>query len=1416
MDPQQRLMLELTWSCLEDSGYSPLSFSGKNVGVFIGVWNFDYTELQENYIDGHTLTGTCNCIIPNRISYFFNFHGPSVPVDTACSSSLVAIDWAIKALKENECEIALVGGISVICSPTRYICLSKLGMLSPQGQCNTFDTKADGYVRGEGAGLILLKPLRKAIKDNDRIYGVIRGSAVNHSGYARTLTAPSADAQSQVMRSAYIKAGIPPNTVSYIEAHGTGTLLGDPIEVDGLKQVFALHQQYDIPFYKEPSCGLGSVKTNIGHLESAAGIAGVIKVLLAMKHKKLPKIVNFKQLNPQIKLDGSPFYIVEQTKDWQQLRTKEGDIIPRRAGVNSFGFGGVNAHVILEEAPAPESKSAEVERTLQLLTLSAKSEKALLELAQSYGDFFATNPESYLADVCFTANTGRSHFDHRLAVIFESTVQLREQLSAFATIGETAGLVTGQVPHKSPKIAFLFTGQGSQYIGMGRQIYETQPTFRACLDRCAEILGSQLEKPLLDVLYPQAGETSPLDETAYTQPALFALEYALANLWQSWGIMPQVVMGHSVGEYVAACVAGVFSLEDALKLIAARGRLMQALPENGEMVAVFAPEATVAAAIQPYAQSVAIAAVNGQQSIVISGQSEAVRCVVATLEAAAIKTVKLNVSHAFHSPLMEPMLANFEQVAREITYSSPSIDIISNVTGKLAGAEIGTPEYWCRHVQQSVRFATGMETLHHLGYEVFVECGPKPTLLGMGRHCLPEKVGVWLKSLHPEQSDWQPLLRSLVELYVRGVAVDWLGFDRDYPRRKVALPTYPFQRQRYWIETTETRKQAGEPLSSEATTPTLKLLYQGDTKQLAQLLETFGNFSSLEKKLMPKLLEAIVEQHPQQLKADSIKHEGTEVEWQPQAIAQLPPDYLPTPVEVKEALMPLLGELIPQPELTQLEALSVTYILNAFKEMGWEFQLRQRFSTSSIAKQLRVVDQHMRLLNRLLEILTEVGMLQQIGNEWEVTLVPEIQNPQKYWSTLLAQYPVAQAELTLLGRCGSRLAEVLQGACDPLQLLFPEADITTAERLYQDSSTFASMNTLVQRVISDLMKHLPQGQRVQILEIKAGTGGTSSYILPHLPAQQTEYVFTDVGAFFTKKAQEKFRNYPFVQYKVLDIEQTPELQGFALHQYDLILAANVLHASSDLRQTLQHIQKLLIPGGMLLLLEGTSRRRWIDLIFGLVGGWWKFTDQDLRSNYPLLSTAQWQSLLEDSGFKQVATIAPDQDRVELLFPQAVILAQTNLEIKSQLSETGNKSDDFLQKLEATPINARRDYLVSHVRLLVVQTLDLNPSQPIDLQQGFSKLGMDSLTSVDLRNRLQTSLGCKLHPTLVFDYPTIEAMVDYLAKEVLTKQFFDADSTSEVQQKDETAELLASLESQSDDEIADLLAQKLASITAIFK
>ncbi|GAX39731.1 beta-ketoacyl synthase [Tolypothrix sp. NIES-4075] len=889
IDPQQRLLLEVSWEALERAGIAPKSLVGSRTGVFVGIGQNDYAQLQLNSgntdISAYDGTGNGFCFASGRLSYILGLQGPSVSMDTACSSSLVAIHLACKSLRTGECDMALTGGVQLMLSPGANIFLSRSHALSPDGRCYTFDAAANGFARGEGCGVLVLKRLSDAEADRDNILAVIRGSAVNHDGPSSGLTVPNGSAQQVLIRQALKNAKVEPWEINYVEAHGTATSLGDPIEVRALGAVLGEGRSKENPLV------IGSVKTNMGHLEAAAGVAGVIKVVLSLQHNEIPPHLHFKHPSPYINWDELPIVVPKSPMPWFSGEKR------RLAGVSSFGMSGTNAHIVLSPPLAEETGTPGHQdtvspsrplppsspRPLHLLTLSAKTQEALKQLAIRYENYLAANPSLPIEDICFTANTARSHFTHRLSVVASSEAQVREKLADFSSGQQSAEVFQGQ-SSSLPKVAFLFTGQGSQYLGMGRQLYENAPVFRAALDRCDEILRPYLGQSLLSVLAPEDGESSPLNQTAYTQPALFALEYALVQLWKSWGIHPDTVMGHSVGEYVAATVAGVLSLEDGLKLIANRSRLMQSLPAGGEMVAVFADEASIRAIIEIDNNKVAFAAFNGPRNTVISGEAQAVQAICADLEAAGITTKKLQTSHAFHSPLMEPILTQFREVAATVNYTAPQIPIISNVTGERLTSEEISPDYWCRHLRSPVEFAKSLKTLHASGYEVFVEIGPKPTLLGMGRNCLPDvetRLIAFLPSLRQGQSDWRVLLQSLSELYVRGANVDWSGFDRDYPRRRVVLPTYPFQRQRYWVEKAESQPQVELSSQQKIETSIVNLLHQGNIKQLAQQLEGAGNFSENDMKILPQLLEVLVKQHQLEVKSAAIKDWLYQVEWQP-------------------------------------------------------------------------------------------------------------------------------------------------------------------------------------------------------------------------------------------------------------------------------------------------------------------------------------------------------------------------------------------------------------------------------------------------------------------------------------------------------------------------------------------------------
>ena len=795
MDPQQRLLLEVTWEALEHAGQSPDQLAGTRTGVFAGLCNSDYYMMRSEggaySFDAYAATGNAHSVAAGRISYVLGLLGPSVAVDTSCSASLVAVHLACQSLRLGESRMALAGGVNLILNPEITVALSRSHMMAPDGRCKAFDAAADGFVRAEGCGMIVLKRLCDARQDGDRILAVIRGTASNQDGRSSGLTAPNGPSQVALIQDALANAGLSPADIDLIEAHGTGTSLGDPVEARALADVFAANRSSDSPLQ------VGSIKTNIGHAESAAGIAGLIKLVLALQHGRIPPSLHFHRMNQAIDWNPGLMQVASRESKWSHAPGQ------RVAGVSSFGFSGTNAHVIVSDLPAEGTKleNEAPEARFHLLPLSARTPDALQEIARRYEEIFAQEPNLNFADVAYTAGAGRSHFEHRLSLVASNLGEAKERLAAFGRGEQSPQIATGKTTSAgAPGVVFMFTGQGSQYPGMGRELYETQAVFRRELERCAEILKPRLEKPLLDVLFGDSDTSRLVHETRYTQPALFALEYSLAILWRSWGIEPAAALGHSVGEYVAACVAGVLTLEDALHLISERARLMQALPRNGAMAAVFANEERVREAIAPYADSVSIAAANSPQNTVISGDGAAISAILDRLRSEGVEGTELAVSHAFHSRLIEPMLEEFEQCARQIQYKSPLLPLALNGTGRvLDDASPINAAYWRRHARGTVRFADSIAALRANGMRVFLEVGPAPVLTGMARQCAGESQIVWLSSLRRDREASAEMFSSLGMLYTLGLNPEWQRVESGQ-RRRLSLPTYPFQRQRYWMD----------------------------------------------------------------------------------------------------------------------------------------------------------------------------------------------------------------------------------------------------------------------------------------------------------------------------------------------------------------------------------------------------------------------------------------------------------------------------------------------------------------------------------------------------------------------------------------------------------------------------------------
>ncbi|MBW4553598.1 MAG: SDR family oxidoreductase [Aphanocapsa sp. GSE-SYN-MK-11-07L] len=798
MDPQHRLFLEHAWDAIEQAGYNPETYEG-SIGVYAGVETSTYLinnlcPDSGGIADLQMFLGNAVDYLSTRVSYKVNLKGPSVTIQTACSTSLVAVHVACQSLLNGECDMALAGGVSITVPQKVGYVYQTEGISSPDGHCRAFDAKAQGTIFSSGLGIVLLKRLSDAIADGDFIDAIVKGSAINNDGSFKVgYTAPSSEGQAAAIAEAQAIAGIDAGTITYIEAHGTGTALGDPIELTALTQVFRRSTD------QKGGCAIGSVKTNVGHLSVAAGITGLIKTVLSLKHQWIPPSLNFEHPNPKIDFADSPFYVNTELSQWKTNQ------IPRRAGVSSFGMGGTNAHVILEEAlpvsPSPAS------RPWQLLILSAKTDSALEQATVNLVNALKQTPDLNLADVAYTLQIGRQAFDCRRVFVCQTLEQAVKALED----PQSKSLLTQNQEVTHRPIVFMFSGQGAQHVNMARELYEVEPTFRQQVDLGLEILRSHLGVDLRHILYPDADSveaaSQQLKQTAIAQPALFVIEYALAQLWMEWGVRPTAMIGHSIGEYVAATLAGVFSFEDALALVVARASLMQQLP-SGSMLAIPLPEQDVTSLLD---NSLSLAAINGPSACVVSGVTEAIESLQNKLAAQGIDCRCLQTSHAFHSEMMEPILLPFMQRVQQVKLNPPQIPYLSNVTGTwITAQETTDPSYWAKHLRQTVRFAAGLDALLQDPNRILLEVGPGRTLMTFAkRH--PNRVngqGLLTSLRHPQESesDMAFLLQTVGQLWLSGVAVSWSGFYTHEQRFRVPLPTYPFERQRYWVEPVKSRE----------------------------------------------------------------------------------------------------------------------------------------------------------------------------------------------------------------------------------------------------------------------------------------------------------------------------------------------------------------------------------------------------------------------------------------------------------------------------------------------------------------------------------------------------------------------------------------------------------------------------------
>ncbi|MGE2817967.1 SDR family NAD(P)-dependent oxidoreductase [Mycobacterium heidelbergense] len=1512
MDPQQRLLLEVCWESLEDAGIVPGDLAGGRTGVFVGACSHDYGGLQSTpgELEGlgpHSATGTFMSIVSNRLSYTLDLRAPSMTIDTACSSSLVAVHAAVQSLRRRESELALVGGVNLMLTPQFGIALSQAAMLSPDGRSRAFDSSANGYVRGEGAAIVVLKPLAQARRDLDRVYAVIRGTAVNQDGRTQGITVPNGQAQEANFCAALAAAGIAPAQVGYVEAHGTGTPVGDPIEANALGRVIALGRPAGQTAF------LGSIKTNIGHLEAGAGIAGLIKAALCVHHRRIPPSLHFRNPNPDIDFPGLPIAVATASQPWPD------QYIRAVASVNSFGFGGTNANVVItepepgclgqaadtfsaaypeliavatasqigcadgavDEAPGgstitePDPLPLSAPSHPAVLTFSARSEQALEGLTAKYAQLLRR--EAHDLDALGAALAlRRTHHEHRLVVVASNAAEAAAKLQA-------ADVVRGHVPHAATrKIAFLFNGQGPQWYAMGRTLLETSPVYRAKILECDGLARQFLDWSIYEALTADEA-SSRVGETQCLQPTMFALQVALVEVWKSWGVQPDAVLGHSMGEIAAAHVCGALSLSDALKVICNRARIQHKADPSGGMMYIALPAAEAAELCAAEPDLLCVSAVNSPRACTVSARRAALQTLATQLDERGIFNRLLQVNCACHSPDMDPLRDELLDALDGIVGRNTTIPMYSTATGaRIDGPEMGT-DYWWHNFRNPVLFEPAIRSLLVDGYDTFVELSPHPVLVNSLNEITTEAVVV--SSLVRKKDDWASFLDGFARLYSSGCPIAW---RQRYPAGApiLDLPTTVWNRQKFWNESTISRRdrtlRQEHPMLKrvDGARPAWEINWDDHRLSWVRDHDVFGSvivpgacyveaalYAARELTASPCALEfveferaCVLSDEPQLSRLELDPEQGTfefhqravrgdtwlrnvrgrfhPAATQPnesydidairsrctnthkavdiygrladkgyvygpafcgierlhvgagEALARicsprilrnrlsgylfhpavldacfqsailqpcgerpdelLPTRYLPTGMErvrlYRDSGLPawtytrvrkhddslvvdihlldehgkLIAEFTPLTGKAIPQSATVDGIENHFYQLSWQpsqrvarrqcgalaseptdlaqelAQTAQMFaerldrhvyastyqhdvrrlctayvaacldqfqpdSEFAVAELSRLLPRYYRAFRGMVRLLIEDGSLSEHADRLRRERAVEYgaatrEASEKLWAEVFSRYPECAWELLLLRRTGSRLHDVLTGVVDPLELLFPTGSLAEIEAIYHTSPIARIYNLLAGRIARCLAERADRRRTLRILEVGAGTGGLTASLLPVLPAQRCQYVFTDVSAAFLATAQERFRDYDFVEYRVLDLEHELPVEEFGWGCFDLVVAADVVHATADVKRSLLRLHDVLAPGGALLLLEAAPDSPWLDLTFGLTAGWWAARDVRLRPDGPLLCAQAWQDLLYSVGFDSVATFSdPDHCGAG---SQALLLART--------------------------------------------------------------------------------------------------------------------------------------------------------------